>query len=106
MSDWIREGETLRVRLDGEIDHCAAGKLREQIEKQLEDQAIRHLHLDFAAVSFMDSSGIGMIIGRYKTMASRGGRISAGGLHPPVDKLFRMGGLHRIVEVEEERCGA
>lgn len=106
MSTWVREGETLRVRLSGELDHCAAGKLREQIEAQLADRSIRCLHLNFADVSFMDSSGIGMIIGRYKTMAARGGRVSASGLHPPVDRLFRMGGLHRIVEIEEERCGA
>ena len=106
MIDWVREGDTLRVRLSGEIDHCAAGKLREQIEAQLADRTILRLHLDFAQVSFMDSSGIGMIIGRYKTMAARGGRVSAGGLHPPVDRLFRMGGLHRIVEIEEERYGA
>ena len=106
MSDWVREGDTLRVRLDGELDHCAAGKLREQIEAQLADREITRLHLDFAGVSFMDSSGIGMIIGRYKTMAARGGSVSASGLHPPVDRLFRMGGLHRIVEIEEERCGA
>lgn len=106
MGDLIREGDTLRVRLEGELDHCAAAKLRERLEARLEDRSIRRLHLDFSGVSFMDSSGIGMIIGRYKTMAARGGSVSASGLHPPVDRLFRMGGLHRIIEVEEERCGA
>ena len=70
------------------------------MEDLLQNQAVRHLILDFSSVSFMDSSGIGMIIGRYKTMKARGGRVSAVGLHPPVDRLFRMAGLHRIIGTE------
>ena len=50
----------------------------------------------------MDSSGIGMIIGRYRTMKARGGRVSAVGLRPPVDRLFHMAGLHRIIGLESE----
>ena len=47
----------------------------------------------------MDSSGVGMIIGRYKTMKARGGSVHACGLHPPVDKLFHLAGLHRIISI-------
>ena len=95
-----RRQDTLIVPLSGEIDHCSAQQLREELEALLRDPAIRHLILDFTAVSFMDSSGIGMIIGRYKTMKARGGRVSAMGLHPPVDRLFHMAGLHRIIGLE------
>ena len=45
-------------------------------------------------------AGIGMLIGRYKTMAARGGTVRASGLHPPVDRLFHMAGLHRIIQIE------
>lgn len=96
-----REGDTLAVRLEGELDHCAAASLRDQVEKRLRDREIVRLHLDFTDVSFMDSSGVGFVIGRYKTMAARGGRVTAQGLSPAVDRLFRMGGLHRLVEVTE-----
>ena len=106
MLDTIRDGEKLIVQLSGELDHCAVTEMRAELEELLLDKGIAHLHFDFENVSFMDSSGVGFIIGRYKTMAARGGRVSAGNLHPPVDRLFRMGGLHRIVEIEEERYGA
>ena len=96
-----RTGDRLCVHLSGEIDHCAASALRGQIEELLRDDSIRSLWLDFTDVSFMDSSGVGMIIGRYKTMRERGGSVAACGLKPPVEKLFRMAGLHRIIAQEE-----
>ena len=105
MLDTVRDGETLVVHLSGELDHCAATALRAELEELLLDKTIAHLHFDFENVSFMDSSGVGFIIGRYKTMAARGGHVSAGNLHPPVDRLFRIGGLHRIVEITEGQGG-
>ena len=100
-----REGGRLCVALSGEIDHCAAEGLRQELEALLADRTIGELALDFSKVSFMDSSGVGMIIGRYKTMAARGGRVIARGLHPPMDRLFHMAGLHRIIAVEETLSG-
>ena len=61
------------------------------------------LILDFSQVSFMDSSGIGMIIGRYKTVSSYGGEVSAIGLHPPINRLFHIAGLHRILKTQENQ---
>ena len=100
-----REGGRLCVALSGEIDHCAAEGLRQELERLLADKSISVLTLDFSQVSFMDSSGVGMIIGRYKTMAARGGRVTAYGLKAPVDRLFRMAGLHRIITVEDAHMG-
>ncbi len=102
MLTFEREKDALRVLLVGEIDHCAAEGLRAQIEQRLTDPSIRELLLDFSQVTFMDSSGIGMVIGRYKTMAARGGSVVACGLHPPVDRMFRMAGLHRIIRETAE----
>lgn len=92
--------DQLTVYLSGEIDHCSADRLRKEIESLLADARIRRLTLDFEQVSFMDSSGVGMIIGRYRTMRERGGTMTACGLHPPVEKLFHMAGLHRIIAQE------
>ena len=92
-----RNRDQLTVYLQGEIDHCCAGRLRKEIEKNLEEKEIKRLMLDFSHVSFMDSSGIGMLIGRYKTMADRGGRVFARGMQPTVRRLFHMAGLHRII---------
>ena len=100
-----REGGRLCVALSGEIDHCAAEGLRQELERLLEDRSISVLTLDFSQVSFRDSSGVGRSIGRYKTMAARGGRVTACGLMPPVDRLFRLAGLHRIIAVEDAHTG-
>ena len=96
-----KNGDQLIVYLSGEIDHCTADKLRGEIETLLGDARIRRLVLDFENVGFMDSSGVGMIIGRYKTMRERGGSVSACGMKPTLEKLFRMAGLHRIIAQEE-----
>ena len=94
-------GERLTVYLNGEIDHCCAERLRKEIETHLRDRSVQKLLLDFSHVTFMDSSGIGMLIGRYKTMAERGGSVSARGMQPSVSRLFRMAGLHRIIAEQE-----
>ncbi|MBQ2833359.1 MAG: anti-sigma factor antagonist [Clostridia bacterium] len=91
--------DCLTVFLDGEIDHHSAQGLRTQIENLLSNRQLQTLILDFADVEFMDSSGVGMIIGRYKTMAARGGILLARGLSPAMDKLFHMAGLHRIISI-------
>ena len=94
-------GSRLIVYLFGEIDHHSAQSLRIQIESMIHRTQAKHLTLDFSNVSFMDSSGVGMIIGRYRTMSSAGGLMSARGLHSTVERLFRMAGLHRIIAIEE-----
>ena len=95
----MKQGELIAL-LDGEIDHHGARELREEIDAAAQRTKPRLLTLDFSGVQFMDSSGVGLIIGRYKTMHARGGVASASGLHPPVDRLFRLAGLHRIIQIE------
>ena len=94
---WKENGEELTVFLNGEIDHYAAESLRNQIEALIRKKNVKTLIFDFAGVTFMDSSGIGMLIGRYKTMASRGGWVYACGLTGPTERVFKMAGLHRII---------
>ena len=96
-----KNGESLLVYLSGEIDHCCAEKLRRELENLLRDQNVRRLMMDFSRVSFMDSAGIGMLIGRYKTMAERNGSMYIRAMKPSVKKLFYMSGLHRIIAAQE-----
>ena len=72
MLQTTKQGDALTVYLTGEIDHCVAEGLRNEIEMLIVAHDPHRLILDFSQVSFMDSSGIGMIIGRYKTMIARG----------------------------------
>ena len=91
-------GNTLVVKLEGELDQSCAGEIRGDIDRELRLRNVRNLILDLAEVSFMDSSGIGMIIGRYKQIKARGGRTLVIRAQPQVDKILELSGLKKIVE--------
>ena len=101
MVRWKKEPDALVVYFSGEIDHCTASRFRERVDEQIQKGDTRVLILDFSDVTFMDSSGIGMLIGRYKMMMALGGRIYARNLNAPVERLYRMAGLYRIIPVEQ-----
>ncbi len=97
------EGDRLTVRLSGELDHYCAQAVRRQIDGQLAaDDAIRCLILDFSELSFMDSSGIGVILGRYRVMRDRGGTVCVTHMNPHIARIFHMSGMDRIIEQLEE----
>ncbi len=92
------EGQTLTFFLVGELDHHGAKGLLENLEREIERTLPLSLVLDFSGVTFMDSSGIGLIIGRYKLMARRGGSVAVRGPGRRVDRIFQMSGLYQLVE--------
>lgn len=98
MLNYERGRQTLTVRLDGELDHAAAERLRGELDELLGDGGIRHLVFDLRGLRFMDSSGIGFIIGRYKRMARRGGSVAVKNADRRVDRIFEMAGLYELVE--------
>lgn len=68
----IRDGDRLIVRIDGELDHFCAQSVRRDLDALLLDRSIRTLILDFSSLTFMDSSGIGVVLGRYRLLRDRG----------------------------------
>ena len=90
------EDKTLIAHLSGDIDHHSAAALREQIDSSAERIAPALLRLDFANVGFMDSSGIGLIMGRYRLMCALGGRLTVGGLSPALERMVHLAGLERL----------
>ena len=91
-------GTTLVVKLSGEIDQSCAEEIRSDIDREITLRHVQNLILDFAAVEFMDSSGLGMIIGRYKQMKARGGKTMIIRAKPQVDKILSLSGLKKIIE--------
>lgn len=67
-----RKDRVLLVRLEGELDHHSAAKLRTDIEEQIETGKVTHLVLNLEFLSFMDSSGLGVILGRFKQIRANG----------------------------------
>lgn len=98
MLDYERRRQTITVRLKNELDHSAAQQMRGELDAILQDASIRRLVLDLEKLSFMDSSGIGFIIGRYKLMARRGGSVAVMNADVHMDRLFRMAGLYELIE--------
>ena len=88
--------------LRGEIDHHAAGRLREEIDGAVVRGGITALTLNFGDIGFMDSSGIGLILGRYKLMVSRGGTLKVCGVSDRHKQVMRMAGLQKLNIFEEE----
>ena len=86
------------VRLTGELDHDAALRLRAELDALIEETGAKRLQLDLSALEFMDSSGIGLIIGRYKRMKRRGGSVEVIASNPRIDRLFDMAGLYQLVK--------
>ena len=98
MLHYERRRQTLTVRLQDELDHNSAVRLRGELDELLRDGSIRRLVLDLKELSFMDSSGVGFIIGRYKVMARRGGSVAVMNADRQMDRIFKMSGLYELVE--------
>ncbi len=94
-----REGDALVIKIKGELDHHCSKQVREGIDKLLCDGTISDLIFDFEKLQFMDSSGIGVIMGRYKLLQERNGRVFVRNMSNQVKRVFNVSGLYRIIEI-------
>lgn len=93
-----KQRSTVVVKLSGELDHKRAEQIRPELDELISDPSVKRLVFDLDELSFMDSSGIGMVIGRYKLMARRGGRVAVRCTNRRIDRIFEMAGLYQIIE--------
>lgn len=89
-------GDNLLVELSGDIDEFASRALRTELDKLIESPRIRCMTLDMGAVTFVDSTGLGLIIGRYKNLRARGAELVLKNVPPQVDRVFRTSGVYTI----------
>lgn len=99
--EMVRNRETLIVRLSGELDHHTANEVRVRMDEELARGGCRHLVLSLKSLQFMDSSGLGVILGRYKLIKQKGGRMVLCDVNPSVYRLFEMSGLFKIMSIYE-----
>lgn len=105
--DLEKKQTVLLVRLTGELDHHTSEQLKTKIEMELEENdVIKHLVLNLQSLSFMDSSGIGVILGRYKQIKKRNGEVIVCSISPQIKRLFEMSGLFKIIRLEESERNA
>lgn len=98
--------DVLCIRLEGELDHHTADELRTKVNKLMEEELIRHILLNLGGLTFMDSSGLGVILGRYKKIAAAGGEMVVCSISPPVRRLFELSGLFKIIRLETDESYA
>ena len=98
-----RNGSQLTVHISEELDHHMAAQISRMMDMQIEKGSIRTLVFDFSGITFMDSSGIGMVMGRHRKMSFLGGRTFVTGFGANVDRIFQMSGLYRIIPKYQER---
>lgn len=94
-------GQALIFYMPKELDHHVAQQLCKELDMLVETYAVQELELDFKQTEFMDSSGIGVVIGRSRTMQFRGGKVTASHLQRRVEMIFHSAGLQKLVEVKE-----
>ena len=88
----------LIIYINQDLDHHAVTILRERSDKLIDAGDVRHIIFDFEDVDFMDSSGIGLIMGRYKRVMFRGGKAAVSNIGQGIDRIFQMSGLYQIIE--------
>ncbi len=88
---------TLLLRLDGELDMHTASVVRQAIDLEIEKRGIRTVILNLQDVQFVDSSGLGVIIGRYKKLLPLGGKLKITNVPPHILKIMELSGLPKII---------
>ena len=95
-------GAELRVSVSGEIDHHSARELRRKIDEGLYYYRPKTVALDLSAVTFMDSSGLGLILGRFTLARELGGELRIVNPCDSVAKILDLAGTRRLIKIEKE----
>ena len=92
----------LTIFLPAEVDHHNAEEIKREADKVIEEQHIKYVIFDFGRTNFMDSSGIGVIMGRYRKICLLGGQVCAVHTSERMKKILTMSGVTKIMQIYEE----
>ena len=98
---YIKEDKLLILKIMEEIDHYSCEKIKKRSDYEIQLHIPKKVIFDFENVNFMDSSGIGMIIGRYKLISMLSGKMSLVNVKPMIKKVFKMSGILKLIPIEE-----
>ena len=100
--NYNKQDKLLLLEITEEIDHHEVEKLRRKADNEITRYMPRKVIFDFSNVEFMDSAGIGMVLGRYKVIKMIGGSLELINISPMLKKIFEMSGITKICEMKEE----
>ncbi|WP_350344710.1 anti-sigma factor antagonist [Proteinivorax tanatarense] len=95
---FIYENNCIIAVVDGELDHHTGGKVREKLKKEIEKDLASNLIIDCEKLKFMDSSGLGVILGRYKELSAKDCNLILSGLRPNIKKVINLSGVDKIIK--------
>lgn len=98
--EFIESGQVLTIKLKGELDHHSADDSRLMIDERINEGKFNKIVIDFKNLDFIDSSGIGFVIGRYKLIRKRNGVIEIINASNKVRKILDMSGIGKIIEIK------
>ena len=98
-SKFYEEDKLLIFRITDEIDDFSVQKIRRRADYDIERYMPRKVIFDFNSVTFMDSAGIGLVIGRYKFVKMLGGTVELANLTNSIKKIFEMSGILRLIPI-------
>jgi stage II sporulation protein AA (anti-sigma F factor antagonist) len=91
----------LVIRIDGDIDHHTCEEIRNKIDNEITRRNPKNIIFDMKNVNFMDSSGIGVVIGRYKLIMDKGGIAAMINIKPQIKRVYDICGLKKIIPIYE-----
>ena len=91
---------TLRVTMEGEIDHHSAVATRGEIDRLIYEYRPRRFELALSRIGFMDSSGLGLVMGRYTLVRDLGGEMVVLDPSPAILRIFKLAGMDRLIRIE------
>lgn len=103
--EYDEKDKLLTIRITEEIDHHVAERIRTRADFEIQKYIPKKVVIDFNNVTFMDSAGIGMLIGRYKMVTMFGGSINMINVKPNIKKVFEMAGILKLIPISEEKGG-
>jgi stage II sporulation protein AA (anti-sigma F factor antagonist) len=92
-----RKGTTLIIKIMEDMDHHSAQYLRQKIDFEIVKATVKNIIFDFSNVNFMDSSGIGVVVGRYKNIQKLNGKAAIVNANPKIMQIFEMSGVLKII---------
>ena len=103
VADYNRQEKTLFILLDEEIDQDTVDKIKRNIDDEIERYIPRKVVFDFSNITFMDSSGIGMLLGRYKLIKLIDAEMEIDNVSRTIKRIFDMSGIERIIKITSKK---
>lgn len=98
--EFVESGQIMTIKLKGDLDHHSADESRVLIDEKIKDEKYNKIVIDLKSLDFIDSSGIGFVIGRYKVIRKRNGVIEIVNASKKVKKILDMSGIGKIINIK------